>query len=670
MRIKNTRGFTNAMGNSIWLRGLSTISDNLSKLNVDRWSYMGRLGKTVIYDAFNKFGHVTVKERVFDHTNSRLEDIVKLSKEVGHRKAGLPLPVNSVSKIVGVFKGKYPNRGKYDTYHEDFRVYEALENSKYDLDHYNKKVLPGSWKFSHENLEIMSTPSKSKYTYTDLVEGLFSRVGVDFLIPSLTFYEPEIIKGLLINPKAYSGLITSKLFSKMRVSSTTYTKSISIEYIKNFIFKNSHTIDNSLVSVGGREKRVNLDTQSFKRIKTRAIIMGEDIPTLIGQSIAVPLIKAFQRLNSGFCFIGRSMEQGQYLNIFNKIKCDLKQNISFNADFSSHDNYVDKKRIVVSFAILRLCFPERWRFMDKLFFYCMSSMIYKNVVLPQSKLIYRISKGIPSGHAFTSIVTTVCAYMTFAVAINKTCSPSEIRKDTYLINAGDDVIGKLPLNKINKVNKELQLNSGMKIDALGDHSGPSISNNHNYHISFLKKKFHLHGISWNDLELLDNLIVPTSKKKDSILEIDRCIDLIMDGPCDVYLNNIMRKIIKVHIEKPRSDSLNISSIGINKKNLLASWNYKVRGSPYKVIDLTNYRSSLLKKFNNRIRLATRWFTLDQPFSGLGYKKGDGWIDSTKVITKARWLTRKYSLDYMYRSVCKGVGHDGFVIKNCMDLKGY
>jgi hypothetical protein len=259
----------------------------------------------------------------------------------------------------------------------------------------------------------------------------------------------------------------------------------------------------SLITVGGREKRVTY-TEQFKLLKTRVVLMMEDIPTILGQSVAVILTKAFQRLNEGYNFVGRSLEQRNYVTIMDELLIDTKDSIVFNADFSGHDNHVDEHQIVTAFAILRLCFPAQWKFMDKLFVYFLSGMLVKYIVLPGSGFIYRITKGIATGNPFTSLVNTTVAYMTFSTAIHKVASYDEICK-TRLFVAGDDVIGVIPISILSKLSDELSYNSGMKIDPIQWTSGPLISNNHNFQRSFLKKKFTLLGPAWNDLELLDNL---------------------------------------------------------------------------------------------------------------------------------------------------------------------
>jgi hypothetical protein len=271
----------------------------------------------------------------------------------------------------------------------------------------------------------MATPKSKFYHSGELINGVFSRVGIDFKLPFVCYWNINVVNGILIKPKAFPGLITSKLFGHNRAMTTGFSKTFVKDYFHFIIKRYKQTFDMSLLTVGGREKRVKL-CEEFKLLKTRVVLMMEDVPTLLGQSVAVILTKAFQRLNDGYNFVGRSLEQRNYITIMNELNLDPKEHIVFNADFSGHDNHVDEHQIVTAFAILRLCFPIQWKFMDKLFLYFLSGMLVKYIVIPGSNLIYRITKGISTGNPFTSLVNTTVAYMTFATAIHKVATYDEI----------------------------------------------------------------------------------------------------------------------------------------------------------------------------------------------------------------------------------------------------
>jgi hypothetical protein len=479
-------------------------------------------------------------------------DIFKLIKEedlsTDYERHGLPLPENNVCKFLGVYKGYVPFRRTKIVYSP---ISEAI---KYFYDYFgNKEVLKeyfsGSFEYSYHNLKLMATENDGGYTIEEMVDGVLSRSNIDFKIPYISYWSIEMVNGILTKPKAYPGLLSSLYIYHCRQLTTGFVKTYAKDYMRRMCRNiNKYTLDNSFITIGGREKLVT-PSIDYKQLKTRIVLMLEDVPTVIGQSIAVPLTKAFQRLNSGFCFIGRSLEQRNYYDILKEGNSDCIMTINCNADFSGHDNEVKEKQIVLAFSILRLCFPYNWSFMDKLFMYNLSSMVNKNIVLPGSGFVYKITKGIGTGHPFTSLVNTICAYCIFATAINKVCTDYEVSLSRVWV-AGDDVLCKVPLDKLNAISEELLLNSGMKINNISDSSGPLIASNHNYHISFLKRKFMFHGVGWNDKELVSNLIHNPRGQRSTIQECERVINMLMNGPCDFEMNGHVKQYIRNMFANP------------------------------------------------------------------------------------------------------------------------
>jgi hypothetical protein len=269
--------------------------------------------------------------------------------------------------------------------------------------------------------------------------------------------------------------------------------------------------------------------------------------------------------------------------------------------------------------------------MDKMFYYCLSSMVCKHIVIPGSGFVYRLTKGIATGHPFTSLVNTTVAYCTFATALNKVCSYSELC-ETRLFVAGDDVIGVIPLSVLEKLSYEICNNSGMKIDPIEDHCGPLYSNVPTIQRSFLKKKFTPLGVAWNDVELIDNLYTSTNGYKNSIGEINRIIDMLMNGPCDFILNNKVLRIVRKHLSDPRIRGPSYYTPFPMLHNMPK---YKYSKNFFHRDPKTLYgpirQKTIIKRFNARLKLAFRWFNMGQPFPGLGYKDDSYWIDATKEL---------------------------------------
>jgi hypothetical protein len=305
-----------------------------------------------------------------------------------------------------------------------------------------------------------------------------------------------------------------------------------------------------LLVIGGREKRLNFDSsEKGKRLKTRVTCMGEDVPTLISQSLTNPITNCIPEIKHSFAQLAKVYGEGNMLRYkdmmqprdWNELVCDL--------DYSGHDNNTSENQIVVAFAFLRLCFREGSD-IDKLFYYAMSGMIHKRMILPDSNLVYLISKGVSTGHGFTSLITTVCAYGTLATAINKVCKEKYMDKynyylkSTFIGNAGDDCNIRQHVDLMDDVYQEVSFNSGHTIDDMNN-NGYIDSNNILSRVTFLKKQFF--EFSWNPPELFKNLLHPATAERNFGHRADNLKVLMYQSPLSLYMNNLNVCLIIMYI---------------------------------------------------------------------------------------------------------------------------
>jgi len=514
---------------------------------------MGRVGRYNKYLNFFKYGAVVEKVRKINLYHKNLKRIIKRESGKPYSFSNiLPLPVNKISRIIGVFPMRVnkPNYNK-SSYNQDYSVRHFLESQFPEFLRYLSGkifiVLPGDWKYSFPNLVTMSTPHLVKYGLNDIIAGYRSRVGVDLVMPIVPRYETQSILGLGVNGKAYPGVMTSKLIGPKRNRTTSATKTFAHQY-SNIIINKTYVLDKSLTYVGGREKRNKTSiTVPFKQIATRVTLAQEDVPTLIGQSVAKTFNESMQKLEDGFNWGGRLNGRSNFRKLIDVLSVDKHPDlINFSTDFSSHDANVSEEQIVVAFGMIRLCFPECHK-LDKLFYYIMSGMIFKRIVLPESRFIYEITKGVATGHSFTSIITTLCAYGTISTAISKIVPPSEIHK-THLQGAGDDWNGVMPEKYLDDVSHEINTNSGSKCDNLRDLSGDLRSDKLEGKPTFLKKTYMYGLLGWNDFELFINLMTPTSKKMNLTDRLGNYLVMAKAAPFNFRVNMVVEKlaIMKVY----------------------------------------------------------------------------------------------------------------------------
>jgi hypothetical protein len=466
----------------------------------------------------------------------------------------LELPISNICKVVGVWRGKYIKRNFHPKYRTESYIKQCLNRAsevfrKWD-DSFGVMVLPGMWRYNCKNLQEMATPNKTEYSYDQFMKVLELRKDIDLVLPLIPSYNVESINQVRVNRDSFPGLNTGLLLGKKRKITTPFTKPIAMQYARDIIMvpRDRYVVDTSLYHVGGREKRVNCKYGESKEVKTRITLSPEDVPTIIGQSIVVPIIESLQKLAAGMNWAGRLNGRGQFKDLVNGVSLENKKHMTnANTDFSGHDNHVNEKEMVFGMALLRCCFPEGDS-IDRLFYYIMSSLICKRIVSPESHIIYEIWKGLPSGHTFTSILTTITAYLKIGVAINEVNSYDVSRiKETYLQGAGDDWVGRFHKDNISEISKHINEYSGASCDDFALDSGDITIDAESGRPTFLKKAYKHGLIAWNRFELFINYAYPTStmfKMKNYIADtMIHCVS----GPFDITLNTISMNLMIVKL---------------------------------------------------------------------------------------------------------------------------
>lgn len=539
---------------------MSTHSDNIRdefrNKKYNRFKDMGHLTRFRTYEFLNSGENLYVKTHQHDFRNIKVKDIIqKYSKDnENHVKYGLPLPITKDCQFLGVVKGKARRSTSHSRIYEKDTLVDYF-NSKVDTgyseDEFNNiRTFNGDWKHSSQNLIDMAKVKNNKFSIEDIVEGYLSRVNIDFRLPYVGHYDPKFILGLDVKPKAFPGFSTSQKIAKYRKDTSPYTKAYAYNYCHYIMKSERQILDTSLVVIGGREKRVKFkNTEEGKKVKTRVTCMMEDVPTLISQSLVNPITNCIPEIPDHFSQLAKVYGQGSMLDYkevmqprhWNEVVCDL--------DYSGHDNNTSEEQIVVAFAFLRLCFPES-KEIDRLFYYCMSSMIYKRVLLPESNMVYKLCKGVSTGHGFTSLITTLCAYGTLAASIKRVIAKydestqHELLLSTRIGNAGDDCNIRLSSELVEDLYFDVINNSGHTIDDIRI-NGYIESNNPTSRVTFLKKQFR--EFSWNSEELFTNLLHPTVAERNFGHRADNLKVLMFQSPLNNNLNNKLICLILCYI---------------------------------------------------------------------------------------------------------------------------
>lgn len=520
-----------------------------NKLIKNRLKAMPRLTRYRTYSFTNKLGSPNLTTHYHNKTRVAFRTIINNGKKPNYKELGTPLPVSKVSKIIGVYDGKrkFDNMGDR-VYSEDVLVQYYLSEIQPEFlqntEQYTK-VFTGGWKHSCANLEQMATFNPNGYKWCDIIEGFLSRVNIDLTLPYVGDYDPNIIYDIPVKLKGSPGLLTKRMVGMKRKDTSIITKDVAVHYAKLIMNSPLQVVDLSLMEIGGREKRIKLDTdQNGKVLKTRVTYMMEDIPTLIAQSLSRYIMKALPLIPENGIQLAKVNGESMFKEYIERMTCVEPGEMASELDFSNHDNNTQEDQIVAGVSLLRLCFKECPK-LDRLFYYCLSSLVNKRIVLPESNIIYQLAKGLASGHGLTSLLTTFCAYGTIATAMNKVIVDRSHLTKTRISGAGDDVNIKLHVDYFKPLLDEVNNNSGHTIDNILDNSGFIDSNKEESRITLFKKKYN--RFSWNERELMVNLLTPTTSEVKWGNRYENLMVLITQSPFDDVMNSKLIVLILMYM---------------------------------------------------------------------------------------------------------------------------
>lgn len=588
------------------------IRDKWLNKRFNRFKTMGRANDYNKYHTYFSYGQLIEKRRRVKLYKHSLKKLIKDNRGSFSFDNDLPLPVGKHSRIVGVYNRKYFQKYFRPRWDPNYNFKTCLRRAsepfeKFD-ETYSIKVLPGNWQYNYMNLVDMTKPSKRNYSYRELIDGLKSRKDIDLVLPSIPFYGPHLISNVRVNHSSSPGIDTKNTFGNKRSISTPFTKPIAEQFCRDIVMvpRNGYVVDTSLWFVGGREKRIkSAYNNPYKPAASRVTLCQEDVPTIIGQSVIVLINESLQKLAKGFNWGGRLNGIGQFLDFIEVLKPINNEFTNFSTDFVGHDNRVTHEEMVTGVSLLRCCFPE-CDSLDRLFYYILSSLTHKRIVLPESLIIYEIDKGLPTGHSFTSLLTTICAYMKIATAMNKIMPVNELRY-THLQGAGDDWNGVVKSKYLKSISDEINLNSGGECAPFDVDANSILANLDEGKPTFLKKNYKNGVIAWNQVELFTNYSYPTSTNPNRNTVIDDLTVMCSSGPFDEELNVISKNLIILHLYESYMVKYNawykrwgyefIGNERIMKLINLAGWNFKtlidIRNNLFKPLHIFEAGSNVL-----------------------------------------------------------------------------
>jgi len=258
-------------------------------------------------------------------------------------------------------------------------------------------IVNGGWETSRGTLETMMEPIACSGNYSDI------KLAIRAAAPALKLGRlpmPSIraIDCVLVNGRANPGVVSSHIGQNRKQAFAACAEIAKFHYrecSKRFV------PDLSLWSCGGREKPA-MGAQPGDELKSRLVLMPETPSSLLESTFAQPFTAMLKKVKGDIC-IGRVLTASGFKEVVNPLR---EYDHVKALDWSGFDSRVTERLIVASFGIMRACFYGDDEALDNIFLRFLSHFLVKRVVTPGG-WVYTISKGVPSGSPFTSIVDSL-----------------------------------------------------------------------------------------------------------------------------------------------------------------------------------------------------------------------------------------------------------------------
>lgn len=478
-------------------------------------------------------------------------------KEQRESEEELYLPENDVCRYVGCSPTKvgssqiesWPNSPHFDRF-----LLESGELDGFDLDklNLNRAMIGGGNSSMMENIRTMATPPESKFTYEEMFEAVSKRIH-KLELPDLGDFSKRKIKDVRINPTAFSGYVTNLICGLTRREGMSFTSRVSQWFINNLKKKIIRPI--FLWRYAVRPKANSLD-EDGKILRARPIALCDGVLTQIASLFSQSVGDALKKVNYSELFIGRVLNQEDYNYLIKTL--DVKDVFYASPDWSQFDNHIYEELMVVACGILEQCYNKS-EYYDNYMRFVLESMIDKHIVL-DSGHIYKLSKGLPSGHPLTSLVNSTINWILWTTIFNNICKRLNIElcdKWKVFVSGDDSLISfpnDIPLELFDQEAKR----SGMKLDPFHLSVSPLFTTSTIKGAHFLRRTFNLTGLpGWDADYIFDRIRFVEDKKESDIDSLIRIENYILTAPDNNIETAVLRKyqvwLHKVIYEKEFKD---------------------------------------------------------------------------------------------------------------------
>jgi hypothetical protein len=244
------------------------------------------------------------------------------------------------------------------------------------------------------------------------------------------------------HPGIITRKIASRVIAKARLKSKRISKTDLVFWVANDLYNNWENISNGRFDktigtycIGSREKIQKVEVGA--PVESRPLWIPEMSDAIFG-STWLEVLKTYWQAHGLFkseIWLGHSDTKMRY---YRRMELDQKFKYSYEFDGQVWDSSVLPELIIKAFNIYASCFPKDKAVSNHFKFLC-DTFVMKRVILHNGNT-FLVSCGVPSGHAWTSHINSMCNWLLWTSTISN-CPhiPNEFRSDYELQIQGDDV---------------------------------------------------------------------------------------------------------------------------------------------------------------------------------------------------------------------------------------
>jgi hypothetical protein len=323
-------------------------------------------------------------------------------------------------QYVGRFAARVGTR-PIPSYSPDHTAHKYLIEAGAPISTVNEVVMktrkPGGWKYNWPTFAYFAEPSFVSEHAEDTLKDALSYLGELPLQGDVSWNLRQAIREVGVNPDAYAGFFGSRHFSGKKGQAMIYGLTHVLDVYNRIVTSKQQLFATSVFEIGGRDKVVD-DPDKPSRI----VLMDDFVPTVIGAAVVKKIQRLFMASKKSPIYMGSSWQRCGYFRFLE----DIDHEATVENDWSRFDTTVPEVVIRYAFAIISSCFAPKdgveQREIDRTMTYLYANFVYSLVMIPGG-YVYRKTRGIPSGSAFTSLVGGLCNWLMLRGALTTTMQP-------------------------------------------------------------------------------------------------------------------------------------------------------------------------------------------------------------------------------------------------------